>query len=66
MNKYLINTSLGLVIAQGKTETEAFVNYTTDTVTPLKDLFLTREELIKRGYTKLEKTKVENIFLLLN
>lgn len=64
MNAYLINTILGFVVVMGENEQEAYVKFLFKQ-TRLGDMCLDREDLIKRGYTKIEGTSKENIFLLI-
>lgn len=65
MNTYLINTLLGKMIVMGNSPAEAFVKYTTSSDSiPLGDMFVEREELLKRGYRTLERTDLENVYEL--
>lgn len=64
MNTFLINTVLGMVIIMADTPEKAWLKYTLEE-TMLGDMFLDREDLLKRGYTKLELTPEKNVFELL-
>lgn len=64
MNNYLINTTLGLFIVMAEDAKQAYFKHITED-SYLGDSFITREELIQRGYKKLEKTSVENVYQLI-
>ncbi len=51
------------VISEGKNPTSALIRYWTDKI-KISNMFLTREDVIKKGYKKIISTEDKNIFLL--
>jgi len=66
MKKYLLNTMLGFVIVVADTPADAWIQYVTEDEFPIGDMFLDRENLIERGYTKVQPTEVDNVYRLLS
>lgn len=64
MNPYFINTPLGGMVIMADTAHLAEIKYLTEPQ-QLKDMFVNRENLIERGYTKLESTLLPNVWLLI-
>ncbi len=65
MKTYLIKDSLGLLHIQKAYNTlEAFVEWCCTYKTMDKDMFVTRKELVKRGYNTLETTALDNVWRL--
>lgn len=63
MNTYLINTTLGLFVVMAEEAKQAYFKHITED-SYLGDSFITREELLNRGYVKLEKTNIQNVYQL--
>lgn len=64
MNPYLVSTHFGGAIVQSETPLGAYIKYITEEI-PLGDMFIEREDLIKRGYSKVEHTAYDKVYLLI-
>ena len=64
MNTFLISTLLGLFIVESETPERAWLDFFTTQDIDVHNSFITREELLKRGYQTITKTRHENVYLL--
>ena len=64
MNNYLITLSIGNIITEADNATTAYVNAVSDNQ-HLEDMFITRENLLERGFTKMESTDQDKVWLLI-
>lgn len=64
MNAYLISLSLGNLVVMEQSAMSAWVKCMTEEI-ELDDMFIDREDLLERGYLRMETTTMSNVFLLI-
>lgn len=61
---FLIKGVVGLFIVKAVSPTKALVSFWINEI-PLSDCFITRDDLMKRGYNSMQTTEHDQVFMLL-